>query len=147
VREIPWFELARDVTVYDTRPAATFGDLKLPGPASVSKVVSAVHACFPSLEPELLTPDVLPRRVQALVESDDMATRVMPVIARQLGWWAAAVALLLIPPALVARSPAGTRLEPDIGNAWPLSMFFLAAAVGGWTLTVVGSCVLAPVEQ
>jgi hypothetical protein len=29
-----------------------------------------------------------------------------------------------------------------VSTAWPSAMFVLAAAIGGWTLTVVGDCAL-----
>jgi len=147
IREASWFELANKVVVFDASVAATFRELELPPMPKGHDVVMGVRARFPSLEEELLTPDLLPPRIEALLEPDSPLDTVLRAIARQLGWWAALVAILLVPPAVVARSYVGADVNAaPVGNAWPLSMYVLAAAIGGWTLTVVGSCLLAPVQ-
>ena len=88
---------------------------------------------------QVFAPQVIKR-----LENPRQAEEVLRVIARQLGWWAALVTVLLLPPAVSA-----TGEPPGIGKsdlAWPLAMNVLAAGVGGWSLTVIGSCLLAPLQ-
>lgn len=144
--EVPWFELASRVAIFDTDANATLRELQLSPSASGPEIVAAVQNRFPSLEPELLVPDKVPPRIRALLEDREKFETVLMEIVRQLGWWAALAAVLLTPAALLS---AGERPGDDgelAGNAWPLSLFLLSAAVGGWTLTVVESWILAPVE-
>jgi catechol 2,3-dioxygenase-like lactoylglutathione lyase family enzyme len=146
--EIPFFGLAGEVVIFDPSPLATFGELKIPTQPQVDDVVAAVRDRFPSLEDELLKPDQIPPRIEALLKEDSSVDVVLGVICRQLGWWAALMAVLLVPPTVLLRSKARKREEPNLlANVWPLSMYLLTAAVGGWTLTVVGSCILAPVDS
>lgn len=143
--EVPWFELADRVVIFDPDPSATFGELMLPARTPTPGVVTAVHRRFPSLEPELLEPGELPPRLRALLEGDDLET-VLRTIVRQLGWWSALAAVLLVPAAVGADPAGGEEGDGRLANLWPLSMYVAAAAVGGWTLTVVGSCILAPLD-
>jgi hypothetical protein len=141
-RPVAWFELARYVKIYDGTPEATFGDLDV-YPGGVRDAMAAVRRRWPSLELELLDPLVLPSRVRDLlvapVAASDLVSvdRALAVLSRQLGWWAAATAVLLVAPATLA--------EQEL-IAWPLAMHLLAAGIGGWTMTVVGSCLLAPLD-
>lgn len=147
--EVGWYGLAANVGIYDTTPATTFAQLHVPGRGSTGDIVDGVNAEFPSLEKELLDPAQLSRRIVSLVMADnlDALHAALREIARQLGWWAVVVAVLLIPLAMTATTPVpGERSEAEHLNAWPLGMFIFATAVGGWTLTVVGSCILAPHE-
>jgi hypothetical protein len=82
-------------------------------------------------------------------EMSNMTTcdAVLRTLVRQLGWWAALIAVLFVPPTTVTTSERFKGKDRNVaGNTWPLSMYLLAAAIGGWTLTVVGSCVLAPAD-
>lgn len=137
--EVTWFRLAERVTIFDPTPAASFRDLGL---GANQSPVAAVHRRFPSLEDELLVPEVLPRRLLTLLDDDSALAAMCHTLVRQLGWWAVVTALLLVPPAVIATRDADSRAA----TMWPLAMFLLAVAVGGWTLTVVGSCVLAPTD-
>ena len=142
--EISWFELAKEVVIFDCEFDATFAELRLPDGASTDQVVKAVQNRFPSMEEEMLDPAILAPQVIKRLENPRQAEEVLRVIARQLGWWAALVTVLLLPPAVSA-----TGEPPGIGKsdlAWPLAMNVLAAGVGGWSLTVIGSCLLAPLQ-
>lgn len=143
-REVSWFELAREIVIFDTETGATFAELGLPSRASIDQVVKSVQRRFPSLEEEMLNPALLAPQLVKRLEDPEQALCLQKTIVRQLGWWAALVTVLMLPPAMSA-----VRDTPDACNsevAWPLSMNVLAAAVGGWTLTVIGSCVLAPLQ-
>ena len=107
-------------------------------------MVKAVQKRFPSMEEEMLDPAILAPQLIKRLENPRQTEEVLRIIARQLGWWAALVTVLLLPPTISA-----TREPPGIGTsdlAWPLAMNVLAAGVGGWTLTVIGSCLLAPLQ-
>jgi hypothetical protein len=145
--EVSWFELSQRVMIFDASPAAAFGQLELPARPRCKDVVAAVNRRFPSLEEELLTPELLPARIAELRADEEQLVAVLRALVRQLGWWAALVAVMFVAPAAVTRSEKFKGKDRGIaGNTWPLAMCLLAAAVGGWTLTVVGSCVLAPVD-
>jgi len=145
--ETSWFGLADKIVIFDGSPEARFAQLRIPLDPTPRLVVQAVHRRFPSLEEEMLTADLLPRKIVDLIASEERFRAVLGAIAKQLGWWSALVAILLICPAVVTRSDFGSLTKSaTIDNAWPLSMFVLAAAVGGWTLTVVGSLILAPID-
>ena len=145
--EVSWFELSEHVVIFDTSPETAFRQLNLPAGARGGDVVRAVQNCFPSLEEELLRPDLLPVRMAALLHDEKQFNAVLRMLVRQLGWWAAVIAVLFVPPAAVTTSERFKGKDRGVaGNTWPLSMYLLAAAIGGWTLTVVGSCVLAPTE-
>lgn len=138
--EVPWFDLAERVVIFDGEPAAAFGELRLPGNPGAADLVAAVYDRFPSMEPELLEPHTLPPRIRALLEGGGFDPAVHAT-ARQLGWWAALATVLLVPAAFLATGGEG---EGGMEAAWPLWMVVAAAAFGGWTLTVAGSCLLAP---
>lgn len=145
--EVGWYQLATQVGIYDSTPATTFAQLQVPRRQSTRDIVDAVNMEFPSMEPELLDPALLPPRLVSLAqpESRDALYATLREIARQLGWWAVVVTVLMLPLAIIASTPAeGERNVEEHLNAWPLGMFIFAAAVGGWTLTVVGSCLLSP---
>lgn len=144
IREVSWFELAQKIVIFDAEPATTFAQLALAGDASADHVVKSVQRRFPSLEEEMLDPAVLAPQVVARLEDAGQAEDVLKIIARQLGWWSALVTVLLLPPAIAAVRGRGGSAKSEV--AWPLSMNVLAAGVGGWTLTVVGSCLLAPLH-
>ncbi len=143
-REIPWYELAEKVVIFDITPAATFGELAplvsapLGGEAVSRHVMEEVRTRFPSLESELLDPRILPQRIRELWEYDHWQSWI-GLVARQLGWWAGITASLM---AAQAVGGAGEGTEPAASPSWPSAMFVLAAAIGGWTLTVVGDCAL-----
>ena len=144
--EVPWFRLAEKVVIFDASPGVTYREMKLPPQPNGRDLVSAVYNRFPSMEEELITPDLLPSRIEYLLDNERTLSNVLRMCERQLGWWCAFVAVLLVAPASVARStPTAADLVP-VANAWPLSMYFLAAALGGWTLTVVASCILSPLD-
>lgn len=145
--EVSWFELSEHVMIFDTSPEAAFSELELPAQPRCPDVVAAVNRRFPSLEEELLTPELLPARLAALLADEAQLDAVLRTLVRQLGWWAALVAVLFVAPAAVTRSERFKGKDRNrAGNTWPLAMCLLAAAIGGWTLTVVGSCVLAPAD-
>lgn len=142
--EVSWHELAERVVIFDGEPAASFGELRLPADPDAGDLVAAVHARFPSMEPELLEPHTLPPRIRALLADDGFDAAVHAVV-RQLGWWAALATVLLVPAAHLATVGTGEgEGEDGAESAWPLWMAVAAAAFGGWTLTVAGSCLLAP---
>jgi hypothetical protein len=144
--EVSWFDLTKRIVVFDGSPSATFRELRLPSQPNGRDLVAAVHERFGSMEEELVTPELIPSRIEYLLADDDALKSVFRTIERQLGWWSALAAALLIPPAVVARSTGNAHDPVPVANAWPLSMYLLAAALGGWTLTVVGSCILSPVK-
>ncbi|MGR6913141.1 hypothetical protein ACU635_02670 [[Actinomadura] parvosata] len=82
------------------------------------------------MEPELIDPHGLPRRLEELLHTPAELDASVQLIHRNLGWWAV----------LMMAAAAGCR--PPGWAAWPLNMYLLAASVGGWTLTVVGGCAL-----
>ena len=146
-REVSWFELAKNIVIFDTTPTATFTELDLSVSPETQKIVMSVQKRFPSMEPELLEPETLPPRIKNLIENEDDLSVVLRTLIRQLGWWAALVAILLVPAATLTTSENFSTEDQTLSrNAWPLAMYFLASAVGGWTLTVVGSCILAPTD-
>jgi hypothetical protein len=142
--EVSWFELARQIVIFDTEPTATFAELDLVAGALPNQVARSVQERFPSLELELLEADVLAAQVVKRLEDPNQSEAALRIINRQLGWWAALTTVLMLPPAIAAAREL--RESGKSGVAWPLSMNVLAAAVGGWTLTVIGSCLLAPVQ-
>jgi hypothetical protein len=141
-REVSWFELARSIVIFDAEPEARFDQLGLANNASTTQVIKSVQKRFPSLEEEMLDPRLLAPQLIARLQDREQAQRLLAVIARQLGWWSALITVLMLPPAVAALDDTEGQAE----IAWPLAMNVLAAAVGGWTLTVVGSCVLAPAQ-
>jgi hypothetical protein len=145
--EVSWFELSEHVVIFDTSPEAAFGQLQLPARPRSKDVVAAVNRRFPSLEEELLTPQLLPARVAELLADEAQLDAILRTLVRQLGWWAALVAVMFVGPAAVTRAERFKGKERGVaGNTWPLAMYLLAAGIGGWTLTVVSNCVLAPVD-
>jgi hypothetical protein len=147
VTEISWFGLANEVLVFDPTPAARFAALNLPMELSGYNAVKAVRRYFPSLEEELLVPEGLPPRVALLIRDENRFRALLARVVRQLGWWSALVAVLLVPPVMLTESERVHGRDPGLWrNIWPFSMYLLATAIGGWTLTVVGSCILAPPE-
>lgn len=147
VIEIPFFGLAKEVAIFDPTPTNTFRELIIPQKPQVFDIVVAVRTRFPSFEDELLKPDQIPPRLEALLKDDSSLDAVLRSIFRQLGWWAALTAVLLIP--LMAMLRTNTEGKEDLElqvNAWPLSMYLLGTIIGGWTLTVAGSFILAPVD-
>jgi hypothetical protein len=143
-REVSWFELAQRVVIFDAEPTATFRELGLPPEVSRYQVVTSVQKRFPSLEEEMLDPRILAPQVIKRLTDPQQSEAVLRIIARQLGWWAALTTVLLLPPAVTAAKSLPSSDESEV--AWPLSMNVLSAAVGGWTLTVIGSCLLAPLQ-
>ena len=142
--EVSWFELAREVVIFDSQPDANFAELRIPETATVEEVIKAVQARFPSMEEEMIDPEILARQVIKRLQEPGDAEAVLRIISRQLGWWAALVTVLMLPPAVVAtRVPSDNEASTIV---WPLAMNALAAGVGGWTLTVIGSCLLAPLH-
>lgn len=144
--EVSWFDLAARVAIYDPEPGAAFGELELTAASTLEEIVTSVQARFPSMEPELIVPTDFPRRLRELVEDERAAATVLHEVVRQLGWWAALATVLLVPaaqggPPRPDEGPAEERLREHL---WPLSIYLLCSAVGGWTLTVAGSWVLAP---
>ena len=140
--EVPWFRLAEDVVVFDPSPSATFEQLQRPVGPTPESLVAAVHKRFPSVYEEFLVTDGIPPRIRGLLASESAPEleALLRELLRQLGWWAAFATSLIVPAALLA----ATDSDPLAPNAWPLGMYVLAAALGGWTLTVVGGCMLAP---
>lgn len=141
-REVSWFELARSIVIFDAEPDARFAELELGKNASTNQVMDSIQRRFPSLEQEMLDPRQLAPQLMRRLQDPEQAERLLQIVARQLGWWSALIAVLMLPPATVSVEVANGQAE----IAWPLAMNVLAAAAGGWTLTVVGSCVLAPAQ-
>lgn len=143
-REVSWFELAREIVIFDTEPKTTFEQLRLSSRATPDEVIDAVQARFPSLEREMADPTILGDQVIKRLSDPQQAEAALHIINKQLGWWAALATVLLLPPAIAARRHVSDPKTAAV--AWPLSMNVLGAAVGGWTITVVGSCLLAPLQ-
>lgn len=149
---LSWFELAARVPVLDSDDTASFEDLDIPDDAPRWMIVDAVQQRFPSLEDELVDPEVMPPAIEAAVthtsEDEGQSQRLSELfdeVARQLGWWAALALVLSVPPAYFQQERAhGRDVLAGTTHPWPLFVFVEAAAIGGWTLTVVDSCVLAP---
>lgn len=133
--EIPWLNLANRVVIFDPTSPDDLEDLR-PSDDSQRSVMIAVQTAFPSLELELVEP-ALQRALVHLAIGPHTADY-LAELNRQLGWWAAAAGSLLM----------GSACAYDIGGKthyWPLVMYLYATAIGGWTLTVVGSVALVPV--
>lgn len=147
LKETPFFGLAHQVNIFDTSPSVTFAELMVSAHATTVEIMQAVRDRFPSLENELVDPEQIPRRIEALIAEPGAIDMMLSVIYRQLGWWAAFVAVLLVPPTIMLRDEATSGADSSVvRNAWPLSMYLLASMIGGWTLTVVGNCILAPID-
>jgi len=145
-----WFELAEHVVIYDTEPDTTFSQLDIAFRRGTEDVVAAVQYAFPSFEPELLDPAVVPRRIMELVQPSELRRFWLAVYEcdRQLGWWNALMAVLLVPLAVLATTKPKKGEDPELyANAWPLGSFAYAAAVSGWTLTIVENVVLSPLTE
>lgn len=136
--EAPWFALADRVVVYDSEPDARISDLGLDAAAGPGRLTTAVQRRFPSLELELLDPVVVPPHVSSWMGTGNAAP-LLGELCRQLGWWAA-----LVGAVLAAHAQHLVHDEADDAAVWPLVLFLMSAAVGGWTLTVVLGCALAP---
>lgn len=134
-QEVSWFTLAEHVEVYDTDGTAFLTDLRSKRVPTQKELAAAVEERFPSLELEMLEANALPA-VLANLTRDETATW-LKAVTRQSGWWAALIGTIMRALAIYVRR------TPRADIAWPLCMFMLSAAVGGWTLTVVGSCALA----
>ena len=139
--EVGWYALAERVPIYDPSPTAALVEvLASPaGPAAAGEVAARVNVVFPSMEIELLAP-ALAAKLMSLATAADRSgiDHLLRALTRQLGWWAALTAVILVPVAAAAAIP-------DQEVVWPLAMFAVAAGIGGWTLTVVGGNALAPV--
>lgn len=143
--EVSWFGLANKVIVFDPSPTVRFRELTLPAEPCGHDVIVAIRRRFPSMEEEFLSPDKLPSRIDTLLRDENRFHVLLHMLVRQLGWWAALVAVLLVPPTTLVKSePQEGKDRELLNNVWPLSMYLLLTAIGGWTLTVVGSCILAP---
>jgi hypothetical protein len=142
--EAGWYALADRIVIYDTEPESTYGQLHIAWRNATEDVVDAIYRAFPSLEKEMIDPAIVPPRIVELLQPDGGAQFFTKLVEldRQLGWWAALIAVLLVPIAIVSTTAAADAQR----NAWPLGIFALAAGVGGWTLTVVESVLLAPLD-
>jgi len=134
--ELSWFDLADHVEVYDSSRDVTFRELLLEDTATAASVAIAVRKRFPSLELELLDPQSLPPAIAAM--SNRVRAEWLQTVSHHLGWWAAVIG------AVMAGLAAYSQKLGKRSLAWPLSMFVVAAAVGGWTLTIVRNTGLAP---
>ncbi|PSL57097.1 hypothetical protein B0I31_10274 [Saccharothrix carnea] len=134
-RPVPWFAIAAKVPVYDVEPTAT-PPSRLSTSPNMAEVIDFVHRAFPSLEPELIDPQELPSRYANLrhPRHEALLEGTIGLIHRNLGWWAVI--------AFVLSLSAAADCAPPGWAAWPVHVHLLAACVGGWTLTVVGGCVL-----
>ncbi|WP_369363002.1 hypothetical protein AB5L52_06830 [Streptomyces sp. CG4] len=135
---LDWFVLADRVSIFDPTPASTF-TVPLVDTPHMGHVINAVHTLYPSLEPELIDPQLLPARLTDLLHPDHTGTlghlrTVIDLVHRNLGWWAAFALTLMASAAAGSTAPGWA--------AWPLHVYVLAALIGGWTLTVVGGCTL-----
>ncbi|MET7534628.1 hypothetical protein [Streptomyces goshikiensis] len=135
---LDWFALADRVPVFDPTPTSRF-TAPLADTPDMGHVINAVHTLYPSIEPELIDPQLLPARLTRLPHPDHTGTpgrlrTVIDLVHRNLGWWAAFALTLMASAAAGSTAPGWA--------AWPLHMYVLAALIGGWTLTVVGGCVL-----
>jgi len=144
----PWFAFAETVTIFDTDTSAEFGELGLADDAPRWAIVEAIHNRFPSLEEELIDPEVVPPAVERLVGLDRVACDARSALAeyllRQLGWWAVVTFSLLVPGAMYQQRRAhGHDVTAGMTHPWPVFAYLSAATIGGWTLTVVENCLLA----
>lgn len=155
-RDLPpvrWAELADEVVVFDPRLEVNGIDLHLPDRPMPEELVSAINRRFPSMEKELigLTP-VVPR-IEELISRlrqslraggiDPSVRRVFDLAGQNLGWWAC-VGLVLVLAAGARSLIAFSDANPlDPAYVWPTYVFLLTAAMGGWTLTMLESLILA----
>lgn len=145
---MPWFGFAEAVTIFDSDASAAFGELGLAGDAPRWAIVDAIHNRFPSLEVELIDPEVVPPAMERLLGVDRHASETRRTLAeyllRQLGWWAVLAFSLLVPGAMYQQRRAhGDDVTAGMMHPWPVFAYVTAAAMGGWTLTVVENCLLA----
>jgi hypothetical protein len=137
LQEVAWFELAEYVPVFDTDPTASIRDMRIHR-LKPSQLVDAVVARFPSLEPELVDSKILPAAIRCLQQAG-RTEQWLDTVTRQLGWWAAVSAALLC---ALANS---NEMRHSTSLGWPLDVFVMCSAVGGWTLTIVANSAFAPV--
>jgi hypothetical protein len=140
--EVAWPELAARVAVFDPEPAGTQDALAPPAGASAEETMHSVNRRLPGLELELLDPANLPQRLGRAHENGEWPG-MLAEACRHLGWWAALASALLAVPASVSRGEPATESGGG-GKAWPVAMHLMGLTIGDWTLTVVGSCLLAP---
>lgn len=139
---VGWLPLCRQVTVFDPRPSS---ELTLePGVSyHMGSLIESVRSYFPSLETELIDPQLLPMALNDVrgrdaphqpAADDDALRRIERLVYRNLGWWGC-LALALLQAAARISSPPGWA-------AWPALVFLLTASFGGWTMTILGSAVM-----
>jgi hypothetical protein len=145
-RAVPWFVLAQHVVIFDQTPDTRFV-AELSASPTMWELIDEVQKLFPSLEVEMIDPQVLPAQLEkvlwsnstnpALVGLDPSLEWILDLLYRNLGWWA------VLGFALMAAAAKGSA--PPGWAAWPLYVYVLAACMGGWTLTVLGGCTLSRV--
>jgi hypothetical protein len=147
-RPASWFAFAGCVTIFDGDRSAAFAELELADDAARWAIVDAVQARFPSLEEELIDPEVVPPAIERFMapgsDGDEARRALLSYLVRQLGWWAAAAFALLVPGAMYQQRRAhGHDATAGMTHPWPIFTYVSAATIGGWTLTVVENCLLA----
>lgn len=140
---LPWLMLVDGVRIFDCSPDSRFvGDLN--PVAAMWQLMDSVQRLYPSLELEMIDPQVLPERIDSLLRgawcgSSPALTSTLELAYRNLGWWA------VLALALMAAASAGSG--PPGWAAWPLYTYVLATSFGGWTLTVLGGCILSDLAR
>jgi len=143
---VPWFVLAQHVVIFDQMPNMKFV-AELGASPTMWELIDAVQTLFPSLESEMIDPQVLPSQIEKVLRTISASTApagldpsfewTLDLLYRNLGWWAA-LGFVLMAAAAEGSTPPGWA-------AWPLYVYVLAACMGGWTLTVLGGCILSRV--
>ncbi len=150
---ISWEDLANEVVIFDPRFDVTVTELGVSEVSDADDLVAAVNRRFPSMEQELISFVPVVPRVEELMARlrqscrvgsiDPSVSRVFDLVSKNLGWWASVGLVLVFAAAL--RSSASfsdaTRRDPEI--AWAIFVYILTAAIGGWTLTMIESLILA----
>lgn len=133
---VDWLRLCQQVPIFDPRPDSVLA-LEAGVSYNMGSLIESVRSYFPSLETELIDPQLLP---MVLNDAQDRSTGKDPLgraswlIYRNLGWWGC-LGLALLRVAARISSPPGWA-------AWPALVFLLTASFGGWTMTILGSAVL-----
>jgi hypothetical protein len=65
---VPWFTLAQGVVIFDQMPNTKFVAESGASPA-MWELIDAVQRLFPSLEPEMIDPQILPAQIEKILRT------------------------------------------------------------------------------